>query len=53
MDAVLEVGQERTALFAELRVALESGNDGEALILARRLCGLHYEESDRTHPGIN
>ena len=40
VDAILEVGQQRNALLAELRVALQSGNNGEALILARRLCGL-------------
>jgi hypothetical protein len=40
VDVILEVGQQRNALIAELRAALQSGNDGDALILARRLCGL-------------
>jgi hypothetical protein len=40
VDVILEVGQQRNALIAELRAALQSGKDGDALILARRLCGL-------------
>jgi len=43
VDAILEVGRQRKALLAQLRIALEAGNDEEALNLARRLCGLPYE----------
>ena len=46
VDAILEVGRERKRLLAELRTALESGKEREALNLARRLCGLPHEESD-------
>ena len=40
VDAVLEIGRQRSVLLAQLRVALESGAEREALTLARRLCGL-------------
>ena len=40
VDAILEVGRQRSALLTQLRVALESGAEREALTLARRLCGL-------------
>jgi len=53
VDAILAIGSQRKALLAHLRVALESGQEREALILSRRLCGLDYEQSDRTHSGIN
>lgn len=41
VDAILEVGRQRNMLLAQLRTALESGNEKEALVLAGRLCGLH------------
>lgn len=53
VDAILEVGRQRDGLLAQLRAALESGQEREALILAKRLCGLPYEESDRTHSSLN
>ncbi len=40
VDAILDVGRQRSALLAQLRTALESGAEREALTLARRLCGL-------------
>jgi hypothetical protein len=40
VDAILDVGRQRSALLAQLRAALESGAEREALTLARRLCGL-------------
>ena len=40
VDAILEVGRQRNLLLAELRTALESGREREALNVARRLCGL-------------
>lgn len=40
VDAILEVGRQRKALLDQLRSALQSGNDAEALRLARQLCGL-------------
>ena len=40
VEAILKVGAERKALMGDLRSALMSGNDKEALYMARRLCGL-------------
>ena len=40
VDAVLEIGRQRNTLLTQLRAALQSGKDDDALILARRLCGL-------------
>ena len=40
LDAILEVSKQRTSLLGQLRSALLSGNDSEALGFARRLCGL-------------
>ena len=40
VDAILDVGRQRNALLAQLRAALESGANRDALTLARRLCGL-------------
>jgi len=53
VDAILEVGRERNKLLAQLRAALESGKERDALNLARRLCGLPHEESDRTNQSID
>jgi hypothetical protein len=38
VDAILEVGRQRKALLAQLRIALEAGNDGGALNLATFRC---------------
>jgi hypothetical protein len=40
VDSILEVGRQRATLLAQLRAALESGQEKDALALARRLCGL-------------
>jgi len=40
VDAILEVGHQRKLLLDQVRSALISGNDAEALSYARRLCGL-------------
>jgi len=40
VDAILEVSRQRKSLLNKLRSVLQSGNDAEALQLARRLCGL-------------
>ena len=40
VDAILEVGHQRLALLGQVRSALMSGNDAEALRCARQLCGL-------------
>jgi hypothetical protein len=53
VDAILEVGKQRAALLGKLRVALESGDDSKALLLARQLCGLGNEESNRTNSRLN
>ena len=46
VDVVLQVGRQRNALLAQLRIALESGKERIALNLAKRLCGLPHEEGD-------
>jgi hypothetical protein len=40
VDAILEVGNRRKALLGQLRSALLSSNDFEALGFARQICGL-------------
>jgi hypothetical protein len=40
VDAILEVGNQRKLLFGQMRSALVSGNNSEALGFARQLCGL-------------
>ena len=40
VEAIQKAGHERKLLLAELRIALQSGRNDEALQLARRLCGL-------------
>jgi hypothetical protein len=53
VDAILEVSRQRKIILDQVRSALLSGNDVEALRLARRLCGLpvkdRNEEGYRTH----
>lgn len=53
VDAILEVSRQRKTILDQVRSALLSGNDVEALQLARRLCGLpvkdRNEEGYRTH----
>ena len=53
VDAILEVGRQRAALLEDLRSALQSGNERKALHLARRLCGLENEESNRVNSRLN
>ncbi|HLY62880.1 MAG TPA: hypothetical protein VKV95_19210 [Terriglobia bacterium] len=52
VEVALEIASRRRETLKQLRAALESGNNSEALNLAKELCGLH-EESDRTHSRIN
>jgi hypothetical protein len=52
VEAILRVGEERKAVLACLRAALQSGDETQALQLARRLCGLH-EEDHRADPRFN
>lgn len=40
VDAILEVSRQRKLLLDELRSALQSGENDNALQLARKLCGL-------------
>ncbi len=40
VDAIMEVSRQRKSFLKQLRSALQSGNDAEALQLARQLCGL-------------
>ena len=54
VDAILEVGRQRNALLTQLRAALQSDQDNEALAIARQLCGIsNHEESHRVNPCIN
>jgi hypothetical protein len=53
INAIREVGRQRKVLLDKLRAALESGNDSGALELARQLCGLQNEESNRANSRIN
>jgi hypothetical protein len=53
IDAILEVGRQRKSLLAQLRAALQSGDDSQALVFARQLCGLVHEESNRINSRIN
>jgi hypothetical protein len=40
VDAILDIGNQRKALLGQLRSALASGENSEALIFARQYCGL-------------
>ncbi len=53
LDAALEIARQRRDTLARLRAALESGNDSEALALAKELCGLGHGKSNRTRPRVN
>lgn len=54
VEAALEIARERRETLAQLRAALEKGENEKALRLARRLCGLEInEERHRTNPCIN
>jgi hypothetical protein len=54
LEAALEIAGKRRETLARLRIALEQGNNAQALNIARELCGLDDEqESDRTHPRVN
>lgn len=54
LDAVLEIARRRRDTLAQLRVALEAGNQELALKFAKELCGLtHDQASHRTDPRIN
>jgi hypothetical protein len=53
VNAILEVGHERSALLAKLRSALQSGDNTQALNLARQFCGLPNEEGARINPRVN
>ena len=53
VDAILEVGRQRKAVLEQLRAALQSGNDLEALNLARQLCGLQNETCNRANSRLN
>jgi hypothetical protein len=53
VDAILEVSRQRNSLLSQIRIALECGQNDQALALARQLCGLSHEESHRTHSRIN
>ena len=49
VDAILEVSRQRKAILDQVRSALLSGNDAEALRFARELCGLPAK--DRNEKG--
>ena len=53
VDAILEVSRQRKSILDQVRSALLSGNDMDALQLVRKLCGLpvkdRNEKGYRTH----
>lgn len=54
LDTALEIARRRRDTLAQLRAALEAGNQEQAIILAKELCGLAREqESHRTDSRIN
>ena len=53
IHAIMEVARQRKAVLERLRAALESGNNDQALELARQLCGIGNEESNRTDSRLN
>jgi hypothetical protein len=54
LDAALEIARRRRDTLAQLRAALEAGNQEQAITLAKELCGLtHEQESHRTDPRVN
>lgn len=54
LDAALEIALRRRDTLAQLRAALEAGNQERAIALAKELCGLaHEQESNPTDSRIN
>lgn len=55
VNAALEISMRRRAVLGLMREALESGDEGRALELARQLCGLEHrrETGNRTNSSIN
>jgi hypothetical protein len=54
LDAALEIARRRRDTLAGLRAALETGNQEQAIKLAKALCGLADEqESHRTDSRVN
>jgi hypothetical protein len=49
VDAILEVNRQRKSLLDQLRAALQSGKDAEALQLARQFCGLPENNNEKGH----
>lgn len=52
LEAALEIAEQRANTLRQLRDALESNDDVEALSIARKLCGLN-EKSDRVVKGVH
>jgi hypothetical protein len=55
VNAALEISMRRRAVLGLLRKALESGDEVQALELAKQLCGLERERETghRAHSSIN
>jgi hypothetical protein len=54
LEAALEIAQRRRDTLAQLRAALEAGDQERAITLAKELCGLaHEQEGNRTNSRIN
>lgn len=50
VDAILEIGRQRAAVLAEMKTALERGDNQQVLVLCRQLCGVtNGEESHRVN----
>ena len=53
LETALDIARERRDILVKLKAALEAGDDARALELARQLCGVDYEKSNRTGPRIH
>ena len=53
VDTFLEVARQRKAILNDMRNALESGDNEGVEKLARQLCGLSDEKSNRTNTRVN
>jgi hypothetical protein len=53
VDAILEVGRQRKEILSQMKAALQSGQEKVVVDLARQLCGLNDEKSDRANTRLN
>lgn len=54
IDAALEISERRRNILAQMREALKQGDEGKALTLAKKLCGVDDEQkSNRIDSRLN